>query len=99
MTAATSVQERNRLLARHINDEAKRDPKSPFTGKFVGIANGKVAAIADDLDELVRRLQQVEPDPSKTFCLEAGLDYDQVQEIWSTISCHGRCGRFSLAGR
>ena len=40
--------------------------------------------IRDDLDEVVHRLRRVEPDPEKTFCVEAGLDYDQVQDIWST---------------
>jgi len=84
MAAATTIQELNRHLASQINDEARRNPQSPYAGKFVGIANGQVAAVADDLDELVRLLQLVEPDPSKTFCLEAGVDYDQVHDIWST---------------
>ncbi|HEV3117738.1 MAG TPA: DUF5678 domain-containing protein [Gemmataceae bacterium] len=84
MSIPTSVLERNRELARQINEEARANPQSPFAGKVVGIANGRVVAIGDDLDEVVRRLRQVEPDPEKTFCVEAGLDYDQVQDIWST---------------
>ncbi len=76
------VQDVNRALARKIIDEARADPQSPYTGKFVGIANGRVVVVADDADELARRLRQAEPDVSKTFALEVGLDYDAVQEIW-----------------
>jgi hypothetical protein len=35
------------------------------------------------LDELGRVLRQVEPDPIKTFWVEASRDYDEVFEIWS----------------
>jgi Family of unknown function (DUF5678) len=83
MASAATIKDLNRRLASRINEEAKSNPQSPYAGKFVGIANGQVVAVADDLDELVRLLQRVEPDPSKTFCLEAGVDYDQVHEIWS----------------
>jgi hypothetical protein len=82
MTTAEVVQGLNRDLARIINEEARGDPHSPYAGKFVGIADGHVVAVADDLDELVRLLRQIEADPTRTFCLEAGLDYDDVQEIW-----------------
>jgi hypothetical protein len=82
MATSPAVQERNRTLASQINEEARTNPSSPYAGKFVGIANGHVVAIADNLDDVVQALQKVEPDPLKTFCLEAGLDYDQVQEIW-----------------
>ncbi|MCI0682367.1 MAG: hypothetical protein L0Y71_09700 [Gemmataceae bacterium] len=82
MSVSTAVQDRNRELARHINDEARKDPQSPYAGKFVGIANGQVAVVADDLDEMVRRLRQVEPDPAKTFGIEASHDYTVVEEIW-----------------
>jgi hypothetical protein len=44
--------------------------------------NGKVVAIADELDDIARQLRQAEPDPSKTFCIEAGIDYQQTQDIW-----------------
>jgi hypothetical protein len=73
----------NRDLAKKINGEAKQNPKSPYAGKFVGIANGQVVAVADDLDEMARKLWQAEPDPSKTFFVEASRDYDAVVEIWS----------------
>ena len=79
----TMLQERNRELARKINAEARSNPHSPYAGKFVGIANGQVVAIADDLDDLVDRLRQIEPDPAMTCCVEACRDYEEVMEIWS----------------
>ena len=83
MASATTIQELNRQLAHRINEEAKGNPQSPYAGKFVGIANGQVVVVTDDLDELARVLRQVEPDPSRTFWVEASRDYDQVEEIWS----------------
>ena len=83
MSAFASVENQNRELARQINEEARSNPASLYAGKFVGIANGQVVAVNDDMDEVVRRLRAVEPDPRKTFCIEAGLDYNQVQDIWS----------------
>jgi hypoxanthine-guanine phosphoribosyltransferase len=82
MSTSNSVQVRNRELARQINEEARRNPQSPYVGKFVGIANGAVVVVADNWDELAQRLRQVEPDVRNTFCLEVGVDYDAVQEIW-----------------
>jgi hypothetical protein len=76
------VSEVNHDIARRINDEARDNPRSAFAGKFVGILNGEVVAVAADLDELVQRLRLVEADPGQTLCLEVGLDYGQVQEIW-----------------
>jgi hypothetical protein len=82
MSAIDTVQERNRELANRINEEALRNPQSPYANKFVGIANGQVVVIADDLDDMARRLRQIEPDPSKTFCVEASRDHSVVEEIW-----------------
>jgi hypothetical protein len=59
----------------------KETPKSPYANKFVGIANGKVVVVADDIEEMVERLRQIEPDPTRTFCVEASRDYDEVHEI------------------
>src|ERR1700692_4127504 len=66
-----TILEINRELANRINAEARSNPQSPYANKFVGIANGKVVVIADDLDTMARRLRQIEPDPSKTFGVEA----------------------------
>jgi hypothetical protein len=84
MSPAATVQDTNRELARRINEDARRDPRSHYANKFVGIANGQVVVVAVDLDTLVNRLRQIEPDASKTFCIEASRDYDSVQEIWET---------------
>jgi hypothetical protein len=82
MSTSQSVQELNRELARKVVEEGRNNPQSPYAGKFVGIANGQVVAVADNWDELARRLRQVEPDPSKTFGVEVDRDYDAVQDIW-----------------
>ena len=82
MSPVKTVQELNREVARTIVDAARNDPRAAYVGKFVGIANGQVVAIADNWDELARRLRQAEPDPNKTFGVQVGIDYDAVQEIW-----------------
>lgn len=73
----------NELLARQINHEARRDPKSPYAGKLVGIAHGRVIVVADSWSEVVERLRQSEPDPTQCYCLDASADYERVDEIWS----------------
>ena len=83
MSDVHTVQQLNRELARKINEETLKNPQSPYADKYVGIANGQVVVVADDLDELVNGLQQAEPDPRKTLCVEASRDYDEVVEIWS----------------
>jgi hypothetical protein len=82
MPAADTVQDVNRQLADRINQEARSNPLSPYANKFVGIANGRVVAVADDLDEMTRQLRQAETDPRKCFWVEASRDYDLVHEIW-----------------
>jgi hypothetical protein len=84
MSGNDSVQARNRDLARKINEEALRNPESPYAHKFVGIANGQIVVVADNLDEMSRRLRAVEPDPRKCFGVEASRDYNRVEEIWGT---------------
>lgn len=83
MPYADPMVEINRALATKINEEARRNPQSPFANKFVGLANGKVVVVADTLDEMARRLRQIEPDPSKCFSIEASRDYSVIEEIWS----------------
>jgi len=83
MSILADVQARNRELARQINEEARRNPHSPYAGKFAGIANGQIVVVADDLEEMARRLEKIEPDPAKCFSVEASRDYDEVVEIWS----------------
>lgn len=75
----------NERLARRINREARTDPQSPYVGKFVGIANGRVVVVADNWDDLSIRLRAIEPDPKRCWCIEASADYEGVHEIWSVI--------------
>jgi pyruvate dehydrogenase complex dehydrogenase (E1) component len=82
MATTVSVQDLNRELAQRINAEARSNPKSPYANKFVGIANGKVVVVTDDLDDLARGLREAEPDPTKTLGVEASRDYTEVHEIW-----------------
>ena len=82
MSESSSVRERNRELADRINREAKQNPDSPFAGKFVGIADGRVVVVAETLRETIERLRRVEPDPAKCCCIEASYDYDQIHDIW-----------------
>jgi len=82
MSTTNTVQQRNRELADQINAETRSNPQSPYANKFVGIANGQVVVVADEFGEMIRRLRQIEPDPSKTFGVEASRDYDEVIEIW-----------------
>ena len=78
-----NIQQVNQALAQSINQEARTNPQSPYAGKFVGIANGKVVVVADTLDEMSEVLDRVEPNPRNTFGVEAGVDYDEPQYIWS----------------
>lgn len=82
MATPKTVQELNCELADKLAEEGRTDPNSVYAGKFVGIANGQVVVVANDLNEMASRLRQVEPDPSKTFGVEVGRDYDAVEEIW-----------------
>jgi hypothetical protein len=82
MSGSKSVHEQNRELAKKLVEEGRNNPQSIYAGKFVGIANGQVVAVADNWNELARRLRQAEPDPTKSFAVEVGRDYEVVQEIW-----------------
>ena len=82
MSAAANVQDLNRALARRINQEARSNPESPYANKLIGIANGQVVVVSEDWDDLARRLRQIEPNPSKTYAIEASRDYGEVHEIW-----------------
>ncbi len=95
MLSVAEIRKANEELARQINDEARRDPTSPYAGKFVGIANGQVVAVGDNWDQMGRRLRVAEPDPAKTLCLEAGGDGGAAEEFWLTPQQEERLSRFS----
>jgi hypothetical protein len=81
MATTDSIQQLNRDAADRVLDEAQRNPQA-YAGKFVGIANGQIVVVTDDLKELGLQLQRAEPDASKTCVVEPGLDVNQVDEIW-----------------
>ncbi len=81
MSTSNSIQQLNRDLADKLVEDAKQDP-SAFAGRFVGIVNGKVVVVTDDLNELGQRLRQADPDPASGFWFEVGRDYNEVHEIW-----------------
>jgi hypothetical protein len=87
MSNANTVLEVNRELAQRINQEARQNPQSPYANKFVGIANGQVVAVADDLNEMTRQLFAAEPNPRNCFWVEASRDYEEVHEIWGLREC------------
>src|SRR2546425_5432682 len=99
MSGASTVQELNRELAHKINEEARRNPQSPYANKFVGIANGQVVVVADDPDEMSTRLRQIEPDPSKCCGVEARRDHSTIDEIWGLFLCRAYYGHYGAAGR
>jgi uncharacterized protein YlzI (FlbEa/FlbD family) len=81
MKILTPIEQLNRDLADQLIEEVKQNP-SAIAGQFVGIANGKIVVVSDDVNEIVRRLKQAEPDPSRTFVVEPRRDYTKVCEIW-----------------
>jgi hypothetical protein len=78
----SEIQELNNSLVQEINRETLANPESSYAGKWVGVANGKVVAIADTLDEVVRELEKIEPDPARTQLIEASRDYSIVEYVW-----------------
>lgn len=82
MTDASEILEQNRALAEQINQEARANPASLYAGKYVGLANGKVVAVADTLNEALSLLEQIEPDRTRRYCVEASRDYSKVEYIW-----------------
>jgi hypothetical protein len=84
MADVSSIASANERLVRQVNHEARHNPKSPYAGKLVGIANGQIVVVADTWREVVDCLRQVEPDPARCRCIEASADYDRIEEIWRT---------------
>jgi len=85
MVQSNSIASANKHLARQINQEARQDPKSLYAGKMVGLANWQVVVVEDSWREVMERLRQVEPDPTKCYCLEASADYDRMEVIWRMV--------------
>ena len=82
MLSLEEVQKLNRELGQRIFDDARKDPTSPYAGKFVGIANGQVVAVTDDSASLYYRLQEFEPDARRVFCVDTNRDPTKTHHIW-----------------
>jgi hypothetical protein len=82
MASLAEIQKRNDELAHQINREALANSHLPYAGKFVSIANGQIAAVADTLDDAISQLHQAGPDSARTCCIEAGRDYSVPEYIW-----------------
>lgn len=82
MASLEEVQQTNRELADRINAEALANPQSEYAGKYVGIANGKIVVVTEDIEELDDALAAADPDPRRVFWVEASHDYDQIEYIW-----------------
>lgn len=68
-------------VAQRINRETLDDPSSPYAGKFVGIVEGKVVVVADDLGTVAQRLRDIEPNKWRTCWIEASRDYSVVIHV------------------
>jgi hypothetical protein len=91
MPNLTPMQQRNRELADKLLEESKQNP-SGFAGKFVGIANGQVVVVTDDLNELGSRLRNADPNPANSFWFEIGRDYTETHMIWEVASWRAPSG-------
>ncbi len=89
MAASADILEQNRALADPINQEARANPASAYAGKYVGLANGKVVAVADTLTEALCLLEQIEPDRDRRYCIRASQDYSTVEDIWEMYPIYG----------
>lgn len=84
MSAILQARKQNTEVAERINQEVKANPASPYAGKYVGIAGGRVVAVADSFEEGLRLLRGAEPDNTQTYLLEVGADYSKTEYIWET---------------
>jgi hypothetical protein len=82
MAAQLKITPADDELAKAINREARANPDSPYAGKYVGILDGKVVAVCDDLKSVVDALHAIDPDPRRGLFIEASADYDTPHEIW-----------------
>ena len=76
-----TIEEINRELADKIVAEAKQNPQM-HPGKYIGIANGQIVIVSDDIDAVDDRLDEVEPDSRRVYIVDLTLDEDKVEYIW-----------------
>ena len=76
-----TIEETNRELADKVVAEAKQNAQA-YPGKYIGIANGKVVIVSDDLDAVDDELDAVEPDSARTFIVDLTHDVNKIEYIW-----------------
>jgi hypothetical protein len=68
----------NKQVAERILREVRADPSSPYAGKVVGIANGQVVLVGDELTATLRRLREIEPNVLRGCCFEPSRPPEHV---------------------
>ena len=68
----------NKEVAEGILREVRANPSSPYAGKVVGIANGQVVLVGDELSETLRRLREIEPNQLRGCCFEPSRPAEYV---------------------
>jgi hypothetical protein len=77
----TAIRRLNEEVARRINLQTRADPSSPYANKHVGLVNGEVVVASEDLNEVARRLDELDPENRGSFVFEASRDPDEVVRV------------------
>jgi hypothetical protein len=75
------IRQLNEEVARRINLETRADPSSAYTNKIVGLVNGEVVIVSDDLRTAISRLRELDPNNRSSFVFEASRDPDEVVRV------------------
>lgn len=59
----------------------RRELEKEYVGQFVGIVGGEVVAIAPTFEEIIARLSECEPNPSRRLVLRVGDKYPKNMPI------------------
>ena len=76
-----TIRRLNEEVYQRINRETRADPSSPYANKYVGLVNGEVVVVTDDLNELDRRLDELDPENNGSFVFEANRDPNEVYRV------------------
>ncbi len=73
--------QQERALNQQTALKLRKKLQKTHMGKFVGIVKGKVAAEGETIEEVLQKLQQVEPDPNKGLIFQVGEEYPEEVAI------------------